>query len=237
MKKQIPWFPTSRPKLLVMFTNIRDKISGYETILPITKAKKDRIILICEIFIALYTYVEQTRATTEQLTDFQDLILTAEGGTQGELAPAAPVFQILNLPTGAFVGIFEEFKELVEKSIKGADNYTNGIGEDLMVVAPEGTNTPDSEIVAEMKVQAKGTDYKVRVEGSLQGMDAMRVDWRPKGATVWRKGVGYLTKLPGELAIEPSVAGEPESGELRCILIEKNEETGQYSPNYSITIS
>ena len=235
MKKRSDWFPASRPQQLVMFTNVKQKIDAYKVTLPLATDKVVRIILICDTFIALYNYVEQTRATVAQLTDYQNLILTADGGTQGEPAPAVPVFQTLALPSDAFVGIFEEFRKLVE-DIKTADNYTRGIGEDLMIVAPEGTETPDELIVAAMKVQAL-PDYKVRVEGSLQKMQAMRIDWRPKAATAWRKGAGYLTKLPGEITIEPTVAGAPESGELRCVLIEKNEEIGQYSPNYPITIS
>lgn len=233
-RKNSNWLPTSRAQQLIMFTNIKAKIAGYVTSLPFPTAKKDRLVLICDTFIALSNYVEQTRATTQQLTEYQDLILTADGGTQGDPAPPVPEFKALTLPADAFVGIFEEFRKLVE-DIKAADNYTRGIGEDLMIVAPEGADLIEDEIVAAMKIQTFA-GYKVRVESSLQGMDAMRVEYQKRGASDWQIA-GFLTKLPGEVTIAPTVPGNPESGEMRCVLISKNEPVGQFSPNYPVTVS
>lgn len=234
MKSRLYWFPTSRPKQLIMFTNVKAKIGGYAAILPLAAAKVTRIELICDIFIALFNYVEQTRATAEQLTEFQALIETAAGNTPGKPAPDAPVFQPLNLPAGAFVGIFEEFKDLVE-DIKAADNYTRGIGEDLMIVAPEGTSTPDADIAASIQPQATGSNYKVNIKGSLQGQSAIRVEYYRKGAGVPQSF--FFTKLPGEITIVPHTPGEPESGSLRAILLRNNQEIGQWSPDYPVTVS
>lgn len=233
-KRSKDWFPQTRPKQLVMFTNVNQKIGGYKDKLPFPTAKVDRVQLICETFIALYNFVEQTRATAQQLTDYQDLILTADGGTQGEAAPAVPVFQVLTLPAGAFVGLFAEFRELRD-DILAADNYTRGIGEDLMIVAAEGEETDAAEIVAAIKPTALADDYKVRVEGRMQGMKAMRVEYLKKGDTVPQSF--YLTNLPAEIKIAPTEAGQPESGSIRAILIENNEDVGQWSPSYRVTVS
>jgi len=69
-KKGKDWFPKSRPKQLVMFTNVKAKIAGYRNILPLTQEKIDRIVLICDVFIGVYNFVEQSRAKAANLTLF-----------------------------------------------------------------------------------------------------------------------------------------------------------------------
>jgi hypothetical protein len=233
-KNQREWFPQNRGKQLDMFTNIKAKIGGYQAILPLAAAKVDRIMLICETFITVYNFVEQTRATLKQLTEWQDLILTAKGGVQGENVPKAPTFNSVTLPDGAFVGLFAEFRALRDDIIK-AENYTPGIGADLMIVAPEGEDLDLNKLSANVNLTSLA-GYKVRAEGSLHGMDAMRFDYQRKGATTWTP-VAFLTKLPAEFTITPEKAGEPETGIIRAVLIEKNEEVGNFSPQYPLTIS
>lgn len=234
MKKQPDWFPRSRPQQLVMFTNIKAKIGGYQASLPLTAVQVDRIMLICETFIVVYNFVEQTRATMQQLTEWQDLIFTAEGGTVGEDAPDAPKFNPVVLPDDAFVGIFPEFRKLRD-DIVNADNYNHGIGEDLMIVAPEGEDVDLGDLLASAKLTPLA-GYKVRAEGSLQGMSAMRFDYQRKGASGFTP-VAFLTKLPAEFTITPHTPGEPETGVIRAVLLKNNEEVGQPSPLYPITIS
>jgi hypothetical protein len=233
-KNQREWFPRNRSQQLDMFTNIKAKIGGYQEILPLTAGQVDRIMLVCETFITVYNFVEQTRATLKQLTEWQDLIFTAEGGLQGDGAPKAPTFNPVTLPDGAFVGLFPEFRKLRD-DIVNADGYNAGIGEDLMIVAPEGEELNLNELVAQVKLTT-AAGYKVRAEGSLHGMDAMRLDYQPKGAGNWTP-VAFLTKLPAEFTIAPQTAGEPETGVIRAVLLEKNEEVGNFSPQYPITIS
>ncbi len=234
-KKRTDWLEQSRAKRLVQITNIKDKIPDFETILPFPKAKKDRLILICETYITLANYIEQTRATMEQLTDYDELIEMAKGGTQGEPAPQFVGFKTLTLPAEAFVGIIIELRELVD-DIKHCDNYTRNIGEGLMIVPVEGEDISEQDITPQMKTQPIASTYRVRVEGSLQGLDAVRADWRKKGASVWQIGIGFLTKLPGEITIPAVVQGEPESGELRFIMIDENEPVGQFSLIHSLTV-
>lgn len=233
-KKREWWFPLTRPKQLIMFTNVKAKIDGYKASLPLAQAKIDRIILICDIFIAVYNYVEQTRATMKNLTDWQDLIFTAEGGTQGDAAPAVPAFQTLTMPLGSFVGIFEEFKELVE-DIKTADNYTEGIGEDLMIVASEPDDLVVDDIVCGITPQALPNSYKIRISGSLQGMNAVQAQYQPKGSNALQNF--FLTKLPAEITVVPAEAGQPESGFVRGVLIKDNAPIGQWSPDFPVTVS
>jgi hypothetical protein len=217
-----------------MFTNVRAKIGGYEAVLPLSAAQVARVELICDTFITVYNFVEQTRATTQQLTDWQDLIFKGIGGITGDSAPKALIFQIFELPVGSFVNIFEEFRELREQ-IVSADGYHDGIGEDLMIVAPKSDDLNLNELQASAKLTPLA-GYKVRAKGSLRGMDAMRFDYQRKGASDWTP-VGFVTKLSAEFIITPQTPGEPETGVIRVVLMEKNQEVGQPSPLYPITIS
>jgi hypothetical protein len=232
-KKNQGWFPRGRAQQQVMFTNVKAKIAGYKNILPLAQDKIDRIILICDIFIAVFNYVEQTRATTLNLTDWQDLIFTGEGATKGEPAPAPPEFQELTLPAGAFVGIFEEFQELIA-DVKEADGYTRGIGEDLMIVAAEGEDISPEDLVADIKPQTLAGN-KVRISGSLQGMKAMKVQYQAKGSNTVQEF--FLTNLPAEITITATTPGQPENGFIRGVLIENNAPVGQWSPDFPVTIS
>lgn len=230
-KKFQGWFARTRPKQLVQFTNMKAKIEDYADILPLATAKVTRILLICDTFIAVYNFVEQSRAKMKSLTDWQDLIFTGEGGTQGEAAPAAPAFQALALPAGAFVGIFEEFLELVA-DIKRCDNYTRAIGEDLMIVEIEGEERDPNEMSPALTLKASG--YKVKIEGSLQGMKAIRLEYLKKGANIPQ--TFFLNKLPGEITVIASEPNIPEAGQIRAVFFEDNADIGEWSPNYSITL-
>ncbi len=161
MKKD--WFPRNRSQQLVMFTNILAKIETYETVLPITTAQVAKIQLICETFIAVYNFVEQARATLENLTDWQNDVFNSK---EVEDVPPTPVFTEITLPEGAQTGIFMEFRELVDL-IKASPRYTIGIGEDLMIVAPESDPLLEEEVVPDLKVTTS-TGYVVHVKGSLQ---------------------------------------------------------------------
>jgi hypothetical protein len=233
-KKGRDWFPKTRPKQLVMFTNVKAKIAGYKSILPLPQEKIERVVLICDVFIGAYNFVEQSRAKAANLTDWQDLIFLGEGGTKGEPAPAAPVFQTFDLPAGASVGIFEEFRELRE-DIVGADNYTEGIGEDLMIVGDEGEDLNLDEIVANIKPQALQNTKKVRITGSMQGFKGMQAQYQAKGSDAVQNF--YLTNLPADITIATATAGQPENGVVRAVMIDDNEPVGQWSPDYPVTIS
>lgn len=229
------WFPRTRSSQRAMFANIKDKVAGYETPLELKPAETARIILICETFLTVHDFVEQVRATAQGLTDWQNLIYDGEGDLKpGDPAPSAPVFQSVALPAGAFVGIFEEFKELVE-DIKSSDGYTEAIGEDLMIVGEESAGQDLGELAATLKNIQPMTGYRISLDGSLQGMKMIRVEYRAKGANVPQ--TASFDKLPAVMTIYPKTAGEPETGHLRAFLLKNNEQVGQASPDYPVTLS
>ncbi|MBK6591008.1 MAG: hypothetical protein IPG22_22335 [Acidobacteria bacterium] len=92
-----------------------------------------------------------------------------------------------------------------------------------------------AEIAPQPNVSAVGAN-SVRITGSLNGTDAMRVEYMRKGEDIWNLAA-FLTRLPATIVIRPATEGVPESGFIRCILMKNNQDVGQYSPNMSVTIS
>jgi hypothetical protein len=236
MTKNIDWLPTRMPDQLVMFQNIAAKLENYQTVLPITTAQQDRIVLICNTFIGAYTYAAQAKSAVAAIRDWRDNVFY--GSPAGTAAPVPPGVIAAVMPVGAFIGIFEEFRKLVDL-IKSSPGYTRAIGEDLMIVAPaangdNGSTNGLGDLTPELKVAA-ATGYKVNVAGSLKGMDAMRIEYRRSGGE-WVTAA-FFTKTPGEFTVTPQTPGQPETGHVRGIFIKKNEPVGVPSADYPVTVS
>jgi hypothetical protein len=229
------WIPRTMPDQLVMFQNVGAKIELYQTVLPITTAQQDRIVLICDTFIGAYNFATQAKAAMEAITNWRDNVFY--GSPAGTLVPTAPGVISPVLPATAFIGIFDEFRKLVDL-IKSSPGYTRAIGEDLMIVAPAsngngGSNSIDNLMPA-LKVAAGGS-YKVSISGSLKGMDAMRVEYRPKNGE-WALA-GFFTNMPNQFTVMPQTPGEPELGYVRGVFIKKSVPVGLPSADYPVTVS
>lgn len=227
-----PWFPSSLGDQAAMFANIKAKISGYTAVLPITAAQETRILLICNTFSAAYEYVEQIRASTSSLVEWRDIIFN--GSPTGDPAPATPAFATPSLPVGAFIGILTEFRDLREL-IVASPGYTESIGEDLMIIGEE-QGKAIGETVAPALTVSTATGYQVNISGSMQGNDAMRIEYQRQGQASWNIAA-FVTKMPASFTISPAEAGLPENGRIRAIFIVKNQDFGNYSPEYPVTIS
>ena len=226
------WFPNRLAEQAEMFQNIKNKIGGYTTVLPITAAQTTQITTICNEFSAVYNYVTQCRATTEALVEWRDLVF--RGGTTGAAITSPPAFPIYGAVLGSTRNIFTQFRDLVDL-IQASPGYTRAIGEDLMIVAVKPEGRGEGEITPEHKIKLEGGN-KVAIVGSLQGLDAMRVEYIKDGTSTWHI-TAFLTSLPAEIAIPLTPPGQPETGRIRAVLIKKNEEFGNFSPEYPVTLS
>jgi hypothetical protein len=229
--KSNDWFPSRLADQAEMFANVKAKIGGYTAMLPITAAQQTEITLICNEFASVYNYVAQARATTESIVEWRGVIFNGEPA--GSPAPPVPVFTAYAPVIGAVMGIFTRFRDLVD-IIKAAPAYTRAIGEDLMIVAVKGETLEEADVIPSLKVKVAG--HTVDVSGSLQGLDAMRVEYTKDGTGKWTT-VAFLTKMPGQFTIALTTPGTPESGRIRAVFIEKNEEFGSFSPEYPVTLS
>ncbi len=226
------WYPGRLADQAAVFTNVEGKIAGYLLELPLTQGQVDEILAICAEFLAVYNYVNASRATTESLGAWRDNAYN--GQPLGSNLPKAPEYDAFTAGVGWKIGIVPRFRELVDL-IKASPGYTLAIGEDLMIVAVKSDPVAPGLVTPDLKVSTED-GYKVNIAGSLQGTDAIRIEYQAKGSNVWAT-VGFLTKLPGSVIITPATPGEPESGRIRGHFIKKNEPYGNLSPEYPVTLS
>jgi len=120
----------------------------------------------------------------EAVTNWRDSIFT--GSPAGSAAPPAPVFILAIMPTGSFIGIFEEFRKMVDL-IKSSPGYTRAIGEDLMIVAPVAGSGDSTAIFDPMAPSFNRfeTQRLERRKRERDERDACRVPQEK-----WRMGVG-----------------------------------------------
>ena len=225
------WYPSARPRQRAMYANFLAKIDTHAPTLNMTGQQAARLKLICQTFITIHDWIDLTEATVSQVYDWRDDL---ETGNESENVPPPPIFQSIDVPVGAFKGFVKEFREKV-RQIKENDNYTKGMGEDLMIVAEKGEELNLAEAKTDFSYTAR-PNFIVRVTGKMQQMSAAKFYYRRRGTTEWVY-VGFLTKLPGELQITPAQAGTPEAGEIRSRFVENNVEIGQFSDTAEITLS
>ncbi|MEQ1605307.1 MAG: hypothetical protein ABL999_10620 [Pyrinomonadaceae bacterium] len=227
------WFPSTLAEQAAMFSNVKAKISGYAAVLPLTAPQVTRIELICDIFLAAFEYVEQSRATTTSLVEWRDDLFN--GSPAGDPAQAPLAYAVYVPPVGSFIGIFTEFREFREL-IVALPGYKDAIGEDLMIVGAEIIKPSNPSLIKPNLTVTTGAGYVVNFGGSMQGYDAIRIEYQRQGSTAWSI-IAFGTKFPLSAIINPATPGQPENGQIRAIFIEKNAEFGSFSPNYPVTIS
>jgi len=211
-------------------SNIRAKIGSYESALSLAPEDVAAIIALCDAFIAAYNLSNQSKATMQAMTQWRDMIF--EGGPVGSAAPNPPAF-----PEGDDItytrGVVKQFFEVRDRLL-AAKGYTEAIGEDLQIIGPEVSNLVPDNIQPELKTKTS-QGYQLSLSGSMQGMDALRVEYARKGGNF--ATVAFLTNTPGSFTIAPAVPGEPESGHIRAVFIKKNSEFGNFSADYPVTLA
>ena len=225
------WIPSGLPDLLALCMNIKAKIGGYQTTLPLTQAQLDRIVLICNTFEAAFAYVDQMKASTSALVDWRNLIF--EGSPTGDPAPPPPPVMTLTMPVGAFIGIVTELKDIRDMILE-LPGYIPSIGEDLMLIGDETIPIPPSSKVPDLKLELHG-EYRIRFTGAMQGMRVIRVEYERIGTTTWVP-IGLFTDLPGIAAVTPETPGQPEMGRIRACFISSNVQ-GAFSDETPVTVS
>ncbi len=224
------WWPGAMPDQLVLIQNFNGKIASYATVLSLSTAQVTAAQELCAAFVDAYNIAEQCKTTMQSMTKWREMIMY--GTPTGTLAPAAPVFPVAPTKTHTR-GVVDQFFQLRDQ-IVASPGYTVSIGEDLGIVGAEVPPRPPQDVTPALKaVPAAG--YWVNLRGSMQGMDALRVEYAPKGGAF--KTVAFLTNTPGGFQITPLAAGQPETGHIRAVFIKKDAEFGNYSADYPVTLS
>lgn len=223
------WLNKPLAELNVMFTNVNGKIDDYKTEYGLTDDWIARVKLICQTFTTAYTGVVQNRATATDMNKWFELLL--KGEPQGSPAAAAPVFQTITLPAGAFIGLIDEFREMI-RFFKANAAYTLADGENLMIVPQNeaSRNVDEATPGLDISVNANG---EVRVEYIKDEFSGLELQWRKINQAMWQ-----LADKSTETAIifTPEDITPPEKIELRGVYLLKNNRVGNWSPVYSLTI-
>lgn len=223
------WLKRPLPELDIMFANVKAKIGGYRVAYGLTTDWLDRVQLVCDTFIAAYTGVSQNRATEKDMNNWFDALLNGE--PQGSPASAAPTFQTITLPAGAFIGLLDEFREMM-RFFKANPAYTEADGENLMIVAPPSTgrNPADAEPALKASVDVNG---EVRVEYTKEEFSGLELQWRKVGTDDWLLADKSTEKV---IVFKPAGIKSPDKIELRGVYLLKNQRVGNWSPIYVVTI-
>lgn len=224
------WWPSSLPAQQMLISNFDAKISSYSTTLGMTEPEVLAARELCAAFTNALSYAEQSKATMQAVTQWREIVFTGE--PKGENAPLPPKFAMPG-DVDFTRGVVKQFQELRDRILlmKG---YNNAIGEDLGLIGPE--ETPLNPDIARPQLKTSTNEgYVINISGSLRGMDAMRVEYAPKGGTF--KTVAYLTSTPGGFKVTPETPGKPESGYVRAVFVKKNQDFGQFSADYPVTIT
>lgn len=230
MSRKRYWWPTAGPAQLILMQNFQSKITGYGAALGLTAPQITAAMALCAGFIEAYNLTEQCKATMKAQTQWRDMAFygTPKGGT----LPESPTFPANVVPLYT-KGVVTQFFELRDQIVNAA-GYTETIGKDLGIVGAEIPPVPPSAVTPDLKPSVTLGNW-INLSGSMQGMDALRVEYAPAGGSF--KTVAFLTKTPGGFQVSSSVANQPENGVIRAIYIRKNEEYGNFSPNYPVTLS
>lgn len=229
MAKKV-WWPSSMADQATLMQNFLTKIPNYGAVLGMTPAQVTSAQELCQAFIGAYNSTEQCRMTMLALTQWRDNIFYGE--PSGTNAPQAPAFPVIGA-TDYLLGVVKQFS-LVRDRILAAPGYTTDIGEDLGLYGATIIPPAPETVIPSLKATTTA-GYMVNISGSMQGADAMRVEYAPDGGNF--APVAFLTNTPGGFQITPAVPNKPESGQIRAVYIKKNAEYGNYSANYPITVS
>lgn len=224
------WWPGSLAAQIFLIQNFISKIGGYEITLGWTPDQVKAAIALCNAIISAINVTNQCRATMLAVTNWRDIVLF--GGPKGMPGGKAPLFPIID---GALYnrGLVDEFFVLRDQ-IAANSGYTLSMGEDLGIVGQESSGLIPSETSPELKTVTASTNY-VTINGSMQGMPVMRVEYAAKGQTYG--SVAIVTNLPATIEIPMVNPNVPQVGTIRSIFVRKNADFGNYSPNYDVTLA
>jgi len=213
----------------MLVRNFRAKIAGHAAVLGLSPAETAAAVALCDTMVTAYNVTEACKATMQAMTTWRDEILF--GRETGALAPVAPLFPAP--PAGSLtMGAVDQFIELRNR-IVAAPGFNESIGADLELLGPEHRPKDPSEVIPELnfRVSNGGT---IKVTGSLQGTDAVRIE--KKAGDGEFTTAAFLTLTPGDFQLTTTTPGAVERVALRAIFIRKNKDYGNFSPIYNVVV-
>lgn len=192
------------------------------------------------------TDITEDAANLQYIINFADLIEANKRGVfqiknavyNGD--PDVPVSDFPEFPSAAppfplRAGIEARFNKRNAR-FKTAEGYTKEIGIALGIEQSEGSAPSLGDMTAALKPSDLG-GYQYKVEFQKQGQSAMLVQQRKKGAEKWSEAKTALTSPATVTVDEPETEGAAVQLEIRGRLMKGNEQIGQWSPIYTVTVN
>lgn len=224
------WWKGTLSEQVSLLQNFSAKIGGYETALGWDSRQVADAVALCNSIISAINLANQCRATMQAVTNWRDIVLYGE--PKGSPGPKAPVFPVIDGSTFN-CGLVDQFFDLRDQIVAN-NGYTLAMGEDLGVVGPETSGRTPADTTPELKTVSSANNV-VTINGSMQGMPVMRVEYAAKGQTYG--SVAIVTNLPATFQIPMTNPNVPQLGTIRTIFVKKNADFGNYSPNYDVTLA
>lgn len=157
-------------------------------------------------------------------------------GNPDEAVAPYPPFAITALPfPNVKAGAMSRYRERKAR-FKTAKGYTKEIGIALGLEKPPSEARPLDSLVAALKLTDLG-NRQYKVEFGKQGQSALLIQERLKGTEKWSKEKVALTSPIVMQAEEPPIEGAPVQIEVRGRILKGNEQVGQWSPIYTLTVN
>ena len=170
------WWPSTMPERVILMQNFQAKIEAYAVQLGLTPAQVTAALALCAAFIGAFSVTDQSKTTMQALKQWRDEVF--DGEPEGSAVSTAPVFPVVGAVTYTR-GVVKQFFELRDL-IVALPGYTEAIGEDLGLIGSEVLKPAPSSLTPELKAETS-TGYWVNLTGSMQGMDALRVEYSRDG--------------------------------------------------------
>lgn len=226
-------YPNSINELLEALTMQEANIATYKnevgaTSADITENLQDRANMAVAVGNA--ELVETNKQVTNQI---KNAVYNAE--PTDSIAPY-PAFALTPLPFPEVIGgALMRYLER-RRRFKAAKGYTKEIGIALGLEKPDANPISPSELTAAAKLKDAG-NYQFEAEFKKQGMSGMAFQYRVKGTEKW-SGAFNALQSPVLISIEhPSIADTAIQIEIRCRLLQGNNQVGEWSPIYLLTVN
>lgn len=212
-----------------LLQNFSHKIGYYRETLNFTEAEIDEMIELCESMIEVYRFVSNARAYHKQLTAWRDDFFLGIDDGQPLAAPS-----IMAHPPNLtlFAGAVKRFAK-IRAVILTSPNYAESIGYDLGLYGAEKLPVRESDLQPKITFKIN-SGSKIEIKGSMQRMDAMRIEYAPENGIF--KPAAFITRTPAAFELPPETPGTLEKGTLRAIYIKNNKPFGNFSPEQYVTL-
>lgn len=230
MGKSDDWLPTNPEEFAAWLDNFDTKLPSFAEKYGISEA----ILTQLSADNAWTQYWVPAKDSTErqktQVNSYYDTITKEPDAEQ----PSDPTLSLpAGKPTPVPPGMRRRIRDIAS-FIKGNKAvYAVADGKLLGIELPESSDaivgSPEFDL-------SNKSNFALGVKFGKNGHGAVRFEFRRKGEDAWTF-INNLTTSPGELHINPKVAGTAEQIEIRAIFLDKDQPVGEYSDIKVVTIA